>query len=171
MKVRLAYPIQSDSIVDGEGLRSVIWFQGCKHYCKGCHNPETWNMNQGYEVDIEQLKKEIEELELQDGVTFSGGDPMFQPEALLYLLKVVKENGMNTWVYSGYTFDKLLEIAIEKSIYRDILNNIDVLVDGLFELENKSLNAIFRGSTNQRIIDVKKSIKEGQVCLVDKYKA
>lgn len=171
MKVRLAYPIQSDSIVDGEGLRSVIWFQGCKHYCKGCHNPETWNMNQGYEVDIEQLKKEIEELELQDGVTFSGGDPMFQPEALLYLLKVVKENGMNTWVYSGYTFDKLLEIAIEKSIYRDILNNIDVLVDGLFELENKSLNVIFRGSTNQRIIDVKKSIKEGQVCLVDKYKA
>ena len=171
MKVRLAYPIQSDSIVDGEGLRSVIWFQGCKHYCKGCHNPETWDMNQGYEVDIEQLKKEIEELELQDGVTFSGGDPMFQPEALLYLLKVVKENGMNTWVYSGYTFDKLLEIAIEKSIYRDILNNIDVLVDGLFELENKSLNAIFRGSTNQRIIDVKKSIKEGQVCLVDKYKA
>ena len=171
MKVRLAYPIQSDSIVDGEGLRSVIWFQGCKHYCKGCHNPETWNMNQGYEVDIEQLKKEIEELELQDGVTFSGGDPMFQPEALLYLLKVVKENGMNTWVYSGYTFDKLLEIAIEKPIYHDILNNIDVLVDGLFELENKSLNVIFRGSTNQRIIDVKKSIKEGQVCLVDKYKA
>ena len=87
MKVRLAAPITEDSIVDGEGIRSVIWFQGCSHHCKGCQNPETWPFEDGEEFDIEEVKEMIDDLEDQDGITFSGGDPMFQPEALLELIK------------------------------------------------------------------------------------
>ena len=108
--VRLASPeIQTDSIVDGEGIRSVIWFQGCPHHCPECHNQETWPFDDGYEVKISDLKKQIAELEFQKGVTFSGGDPMAQVEALTELAKCVHDNNMNVWCYTGYTFEELLE--------------------------------------------------------------
>ncbi len=153
--VYLADEIQKDSILDGKGLRTVIWFQGCLHNCKGCHNPHTHELNVGIKKDIEELKKEIKELKYQDGITFSGGDPMFQPEALLEILKYTKSLNINTWLYTGYKYEDILNM---KDIYKEILTYIDVLVDGKFIEEEKSLNVPFRGSKNQRLIDVNKSL-------------
>lgn len=169
--VRLAYPeIQTDSIVDGEGIRSVIWFQGCSHNCPGCHNPETHDFSGGISKPIEDLKDEIKELEYQTGVTFSGGDPMFQPEALLELAKCVKECGMNVWCYTGFLYEDILKMSEDKPIYKDVLKYIDVLVDGKFILALKSFEAVFRGSSNQRIIDVPASLKDKKTILVEKYR-
>lgn len=169
--VRLAIAdIQTDSIVDGEGIRSVIWFQGCSHNCLGCHNPETHDFKAGVERSIEDVKKEIRELEYQSGVTFSGGDPMMQIEALEELAKCVHECGMNVWCYTGYTFEEILELAKKNERYKEALNNIDVLVDGKFVENLKSFEVQFRGSSNQRIIDVKKSLETNQVVKVAKYK-
>lgn len=169
--VRLAMrDIQTDSIVDGEGIRSVIWFQGCSHNCLGCHNPETHDFNAGIEVKIDELKEEIKELEFQSGVTFSGGDPMMQIEALEELTKCVHECGMNVWCYTGYTFEEVLELAKKNEHYKKALENIDVLVDGKFVENLRSFEVQFRGSSNQRIIDVKKSLETGKVDKVAKYK-
>lgn len=168
MKIRLAHPIQSDSIVDGEGIRTVIWTQGCIHNCKGCHNPETHDPNKGFLIDIEDLKKQIKDLKIQDGITLSGGDPLYQPEACLEIAKYCKSLGMNVWCYTGYTFEALIARG-DKTIL-ELLKNIDVLVDGRFILEQKSLNLMFRGSRNQRIIDVPRSLKYKTVYLVKQYK-
>ena len=169
--VRLAYDeIQTDSIVDGEGLRSVIWFQGCSHNCPGCHNPETHDFNAGIEKSIEELKEEIRGLEFQKGVTFSGGDPMMQVDALAELASCVHECGMNVWVYTGFTFDEVLELAKKNENYMKALENIDVLVDGKFVMDLRSFDVQFRGSSNQRIIDVKKSLEKGKAVTISKYK-
>ncbi len=168
--VRLASPtIQTDSIVDGEGIRSVIWFQGCSHNCLGCHNPETHDFYQGFLVSINELKEQINELEYQEGVTFSGGDPFMQPEALLVLARYVHEKGMNVWCYTGFLYEDLIKMAKEKPIYFEVLKEIDILVDGKFVQELKSFDAVFRGSSNQRIIDVQKSLAREKVILVEKY--
>lgn len=170
MKIRLAVDyIQSDSIVDGEGIRAVIWTQGCSHNCPGCHNPETHSFNDGCLLDIDEVKEMIDNLEGQDGVTFSGGDPFYQPEACFTLAKHIKKRGLNVWCYTGFLFETLIELSKKNSKIMDFLKEIDVLVDGPFLLEKKSYDAIFRGSTNQRIIDVKKSLIEKKVVVVDKY--
>lgn len=163
MKVKLAAPIQRDSIVDGEGIRTVIWFQGCPHHCKGCHNPETHDINEGIEFDLEDIKKELDTLEYQDGITLSGGDPFMQPECAIEIAKYAHELGYNIWCYTGYTFEHILKD--EKLL--NLLKNIDVLIDGPFILKEKSLNYKFRGSGNQRIIDVKKSLEKEEI--VDYY--
>ena len=169
--VRLATPeIQSDSIVDGEGIRSVIWFQGCPHHCPQCQNPETWPFEGGYETKIDDLKEKIAELEFQAGVTFSGGDPMAQPEALAELAKCVKDNGMNGWVYTGYTFDELLDLMKTNKSFKEALKYTDVLVDGRFEIKKKSFDVKFRGSTNQRILDVPASLKAKKAVEIEKFK-
>lgn len=162
--------IQQDSIVDGEGIRSVIWFQGCSHNCPGCHNPETHDFNAGEIVSLEEMKEKIDELEFQAGVTFSGGDPMMQVEALTELASYVHEKGMNVWVYTGFTFEELMTLAEKNDNYRKALEEIDVLVDGRFVLELRSFDAQFRGSSNQRILDVKKSLEQGQAVKIEKYK-
>ena len=168
---RLAIPtIQSDSIVDGEGIRSVIWFQGCGHACPECHNPETWDFNAGELVSIEDIKKQIDELEFQAGVTFSGGDPMYQIDALIELAKYVKEKGMNVWVYTGFLYDDIVEMSKKDQRYRDVFEYIDVLVDGPFKIDLKSFECTFRGSTNQRLIDVKKTLENNKVITLEKYK-
>lgn len=169
MKIRLAAPLQPDSIVDGAGIRTVIWTQGCSHNCKGCHNPGTHSFTDGELFDVEEIMREIDGLEAQDGITFSGGDPMFQPEACKELAAYAKTKGLNIWCYTGFTFEELLSKATKEPIYLEFLSNIDVLIDGPFILKEKSLNAIFRGSTNQRIIDVKKSLKAKKAVLVSKY--
>lgn len=168
MKIRLAAYLQQDSIVDGEGIRTVIWTQGCTHNCPGCHNPETHDMRGGALVDIEEVKEEIRNLEGQDGITFSGGDPMFQVDQCLELAKTAKECGLNIWCYTGYTFEELLEISKKKKEVIDFLKLIDVLIDGRFVLSEKSLNLKFRGSRNQRIIDPQKSLKKKKAVLIDK---
>ena len=170
MKIRLAVDkIQKDSIVDGEGIRSVIWTQGCIHKCPGCHNPETHSFQSGVEVDVEVMKEKVKVLEGQDGVTFSGGDPMEQAAACAELAKYCKSLGLNVWCYTGYTFEELKKKSKHILAIKDFLDNIDVLVDGKFILAEKSYDIPFRGSRNQRLIDVQESLKRTEVIELKKY--
>ena len=170
MKIRLATPILlEDSIVDGEGIRTVIWTQGCAHKCPGCHNPQTHSFEDGFELDIEEVKEQIDELEGQDGITFSGGDPFYQVEVCLELAKYIKSKNMSIWCYTGFTYETLISLSKNNSKIIEFLKTIDVLIDGPFLLEQKSLDCTFRGSKNQRIIDTKESLKNKKVCLVEKY--
>ncbi len=166
MKIRLATDeIQRDSIVDGEGIRTVIWTQGCSHHCPYCHNPETHSYQNGFLLDIEDIKKKIDTLEGQDGITFSGGDPMEQPLACSVLAKYCHQKKLNVWCYTGYTFEELLDKAKTNSAIMEFLKQIDVLVDGKFLYEQKSYDVIFRGSKNQRLIDVQKSLFQKKAVL------
>ncbi|MCI8778424.1 MAG: anaerobic ribonucleoside-triphosphate reductase activating protein [Bacilli bacterium] len=169
MKIRLASNLQQDSIVDGEGLRTVIWTQGCSHNCLGCHNPETHDFKGGFELDIEDLKEKIKNTKYQDGITLSGGDPFFQIPACLEIARYCHALNLNVWCYTGYTFEQLMMIAKKNTKVLEFLEQIDVLIDGRFDLSKKSLNVKFRGSTNQRIIDVKKSLELGYACVITKY--
>lgn len=165
--IRLAADLQTDSIVDGPGLRAVLWTQGCNHHCKGCQNPQTWDFNGGGEVPIKMVKDAIDELEYQTGITFSGGDPMYQPEACLEIAKYAKKKGLNIWVYTGYTYEELLELSKKNKVYLDFLKIIDVLVDGRFILKERDLSLLFRGSRNQRLIDVPNSLKNNAIILLN----
>lgn len=169
MKIRLASELQKDSIVDGDGLRTVIWTQGCPHNCEGCHNPNTHSYTGGFLKDIKDIKCELSALVGQAGITLSGGEPFMQPKECLEIIKYAKELQLNIWCFTGFTFEQLLELSKNKPIYLELLQNIDVLIDGRFELSKRSLNLKYRGSKNQRIINVKKSLKENRVCLIRKY--
>ncbi len=163
MQIRLARDLQPDSIVDGEGIRTVLWAQGCNHNCENCQNTQTHDFTGGVLYDVADLKIQINNVELQDGITFSGGDPFYQPEQLLELAKHCKANGLNVWAYTGFTY----EVMLENKLFRDILNYVDVLVDGKFEQSKKSLELAFRGSTNQRLIDVQNSLAKNKTVLYD----
>ncbi len=165
MKIRLASNLQSDSIVDGEGIRTIIWTQGCPHHCPGCHNPETHSFDGGKLVEVEEIKKEISGLLGQDGITISGGEPFSQIEPCLEIAKFAKSLNLNVWCYTGYTFEELLKMP--KAI--EFLKYVDVLIDGKFMMSEKSLSLKFRGSRNQRIINVKRSLREKKVCTIRKY--
>lgn len=165
--IRLAADIQSDSIVDGPGLRAVIWTQGCGHKCKECQNPQTWDFEGGGLVPIDMVLEAIDELESQTGITFSGGDPMYQPEACNEIAKYCKDKGYNIWVYTGFTYEELIKMSKKKPIYNEFLKNIDVLVDGRFEIDKKNLSLLFRGSSNQRLIDMPKTLESGNIVLFD----
>ena len=165
MKIRLAADLQTDSIVDGLGIRTVIWTQGCSHNCPNCHNPQTHDFNGGDLVELEDILEELENLSGQDGVTFSGGDPMFQPKQCSILAKKVHELGMNVWTYTGFTFEELLQNG--KAEILEFLNEIDVLIDGKFDPTKKSFDLEFRGSSNQRIIDVPKSLENHDIIYFD----
>lgn len=169
MKIRLAAYLQPDSIVDGEGIRTVIWTQGCPHNCKGCHNPETHSFDGGSLVELDEVYKAIDELEGQTGITFSGGDPFMQPKECSLIAEYSKKQGYNIWCYTGFTFENLLKLSQNKPEIMDFLRQIDVLVDGKFEISKKSLSVVFAGSTNQRIIDVPKSLEQNKVVLIEKY--
>ena len=165
MQIRLANPLQKDSVVDGPGIRMVVWTQGCPHNCLNCHNPETHSFDKGFITDTSLIIDEIKNSELQDGLTFSGGDPMMQPLPCLEIAKSAKEMGLNVWCYTGFLFEKLLEIpdCVE------FLKYVDVLVDGPFIDSLKSYSAKYRGSTNQRIINVKSSLKKKKAVLLKEY--
>ena len=167
--IRLAADLQSDSIVDGPGLRTVLWTQGCSHHCKGCQNPQTWSHKGGGLVKITDVKKAIDELEDQTGFTFSGGDPMYQVEACNEIAKYVKKKGMDIWVYTGFTYEEVLKLAKKNPVYMEFLKNTDVLVDGRFILEERDLSLLFRGSRNQRLIDIPKTLESGEVTLLDEH--
>lgn len=164
MKIRLARDLQPDSIVDGEGIRTVIWTQGCTHNCPFCHNPETHSFDGGILVDISRIKEVIDNLQGQTGITFSGGDPMAQPKECMEIAKYAKEKGLDIWCYTGYTYEKLLTMGED---YINFLKYIDVLVDGPFLINEKSFDVKFRGSRNQRLIDVKKTLDSNEVILYD----
>lgn len=155
-KIRLA-GIVRESIVDGPGIRFVVFTQGCKHNCKGCHNPETHDLNGGYETDTEKILDEIKKNPLLKGVTFSGGDPFLQAYPLSLLAKEVHRLNLDVVVYTGYTYEQLLAGSNEHPDWEDLLKETDILIDGPFILEKRDLRLQFRGSSNQRIICIKKS--------------
>ncbi len=165
MEIRLASDLQPDSIVDGPGIRTVIWTQGCSHNCKGCQNPTTHDFQGGFSVNVEEINKELDNLLGQQGITLSGGDPMFQAGACAKIAKHAKEIGLNVWCYTGFTYEQVLK---SKEMMK-LLKQTDVLVDGKFDINEFSLNLDFRGSRNQRIIDVQKSLKENKVILKEEY--
>ena len=151
--------IVSDSIVDGPGIRTTIFSQGCPHHCPGCHNPETWAFGIGTDIPVEAVVEIVQSNPLCRGVTFSGGEPFVQAGSFARLARLLKEKGYEIASYSGYTFEQLLSGTPEQ---RELLSVIDILIDGPFVLAEKSLEIAFRGSRNQRILDVKKSLAAGQ---------
>lgn len=161
--LRLAGAIK-ESIVDGYGLRYVIFTQGCPHHCKGCHNPQTHDFNKGYLQDLASLYDEICKNPLLQGVTFSGGEPFMQAKNLSILAKHIKALGLDLTIYTGFTYEELLQ----EQAMKELLVLADVLIDGKFILEQKDLSLKFKGSKNQRIIDVAKSLEQGKVILFEK---
>ena len=146
-----------DSIVDGSGIRMTIFFQGCPHHCEGCHNPETWDYNKEVnEMSVQDVLDLLDSDSILSGITLSGGEPFSRRnfEELKILLPEVKKRKKNVWAYTGYTMDELLKTFPD--IKDDILSYIDVIVDGPFILAERNLLCRFRGSNNQRLIDVKK---------------
>ena len=157
--------IEPESFVDGPGIRMTIFTQGCHHNCPGCQNPQTHDFNGGREIDIEEIVSMLDDNPLLDGVTFSGGDPMDQAEALIPLARIIKERGLNLVIFTGYTYERLMELAAGRPGFTELLSYADILIDGPFIMAKKSLEIKFRGSSNQRIIDVPKSLVEGRVVL------
>lgn len=150
-----------NSIVDGKGVRQVFWLAGCPHHCEGCHNTQTWNRFSGDIWTHGMIVKTA--LDSPYNVTFSGGDPFVQKEALLGIVYALKNHGKNIWIYTGYTWEELIEDPCSLSI----LHNIDVLVDGKFVKELYDATLKFRGSSNQRIIDVQKSLANNKVITME----
>ncbi len=159
--------IVPESIVDGPGIRYTVFVQGCPHHCEGCHNPQTHDFEGGRLVDIEDIMNEIQRNPLLSGATFSGGEPFCQPEELFELGKLIKEKGLDLVCYSGYTFEELLALSEKRPAIKDLLSLTDILIDGKFILKEKSLMLKFRGSKNQRMIDVKKSLSKGEVVILE----
>ena len=159
--------IAYESLVNGPGMRRVFFAQGCKHNCKGCFNTETHDFCGGEEKDIDELIKDTLDNPILRGVTFSGGDPWEQADKFAYMAKVFKEKELNVWSYTGYTYEYILENKDTRLGWNDLLNSIDVLVDGRFEEEKQQDGLKFRGSTNQRIIDIKESLKFNKVMIID----
>lgn len=159
------YGTASDSIVDGPGLRYAVFVQGCTHHCPGCHNPESQPAQGGTLTPISDVLADIRANKLISGVTLSGGEPFEQPEACAALACALKADGYSLWAYSGYLYDDLLARAASEPAVGQLLDAIDVLVDGPFIEAQKSYTLKWRGSANQRLIDVPRSRAEGRVVL------
>lgn len=166
MKIRMA-GVVSESIVDGPGIRFTLFVQGCPHKCEGCHNPQTHDFSGGKDDDTDAILERILENPLLDGVTFSGGEPFCQAKPLADLAMKIKAAGLDVISYSGYTIEYLIKHSNSENGYMELLNEIDYLIDGPFILSLKSYEARFRGSTNQRIIDVKKTLEMGETVTAD----
>ncbi|MBQ8700106.1 MAG: anaerobic ribonucleoside-triphosphate reductase activating protein [Acidaminococcaceae bacterium] len=150
------------SSVNGPGVRYVLFFQGCPHHCPGCQNPETHDPVGGTERNVADVIQEILQTKYLDGLTFSGGDPLLQPEAVIEIARAAKNAGLNIWLYTGWTFEQIQKGAAGEKA-KEALTQLDVLVDGPFVEKLKTGNAIWRGSDNQRLIDVERSLAEGSV--------
>lgn len=159
-----------NSIVDGPGIRYVIFTQGCYHNCEGCQNPQTHNPNEGKLIDINEILDEILGSTMIEGVTFSGGEPFLQADALAEFAVRIKraDKSLSIICYTGYTYEELTKI-IDSGVlsYFKLLSNVDYLIDGRFEQDKASLNCNWRGSTNQRIIDVKQSLAQKTIVEVE----
>ena len=155
--------IHKNSVVDGPGIRDVIFFAGCEHHCKGCFSPESWNRDKGYDLSASDIH---DELDVRNNVTISGGDPFHKMNRadLAELVDFLHLIGKNIWVYTGYTIEELLEDVKLGDVHTiRALVNIDVLVDGEFHEDEKDLTIKYRGSRNQRLIDISKTIEEGKI--------
>lgn len=158
--------IERHSAVNGPGVRYVVFTQGCPHACPGCQNPETWDIHKGKLYDVKTVIDDILSTKYLDGVTFSGGDPLYQPQAIKEIAAALKEKGINIWCYTGWTYEELQSDA-RLAEAKQVLPYLDVLVDGPFILSLRSEDTLFRGSSNQRLIDVPKSLKEGKAVEVE----
>ncbi|NLE23909.1 MAG: anaerobic ribonucleoside-triphosphate reductase activating protein [Clostridiaceae bacterium] len=151
--------IVSDSITDGPGLRLTLFVQGCERNCQGCHNQSYLPMDGGNLYTTQEIMDIIRRNPILSGVTFSGGEPMLQAEALLPLARMIKEAGFDLAIYTGYTFEELIDNGNTSVL--ELLSLADTLIDGPFILAKKSLKLSFRGSTNQRILNLRDSMKQG----------
>ena len=160
MKIRIAGTV-NDSIVDGPGLRFTVFTQGCPHHCTGCHNPETHNPDGGKEAETAELIAKMKKNPLLSGLTLSGGEPMMQSVGGLELAKAAHGMGLNVWMYTGFTWEALMK---ENDADRmALLQEVDVLVDGPYLENQRSLELDYCGSKNQRLIDVKKTLEKGEI--------
>lgn len=159
--------IVDESIVDGPGIRFVVFVQGCKHKCEGCHNSHTQDFNGGEYMSVSSLIKRIKENPLLDGVTLSGGEPFEQSQSVSELAKQLKELKYHIITYSGFTYEDIQIRGIENPSYLKLLDNTDILIDGKFELLKRNLKLNFRGSENQRIIDVPATKKNKEITTIE----
>ena len=157
--------IMRDSIVDGPGIRFAIFCQGCPHNCPDCHNPETHDFNGGSEVTVGRILEEIDKNKLLKGVTFSGGEPTCQAEPFAALGRAVKDRGLDITLFSGYTYEQLMQRAEEEPALAELLSLTDLLIDGPYIKAQRDLTLQFRGSSNQRLIDMNRTRQAGEVVL------
>ncbi len=162
MRIKI-YGISKQSIVDGAGFRYAVFTQGCRHFCKGCHNPESWDENAGKWMDTDEIFADFVKNPLLKGVTFSGGEPFLQPKPLIELAKLVKSKNKDVTIFTGYTYEELMEMQNED--IKTLLDLTDILIDGKFILEQKNLLLSFRGSENQRVIDMNETRKNGKLII------
>lgn len=165
-KIRLS-GITKESVVDGLGFRYVVYSQGCPHHCKGCHNPSTHPFEGGKLVDIDNILHEIKKNPMLDGITCSGGECFERAEQFALIAKGVKSFGLNVWAYTGYTLEEILKAKDKRNGWNDFIKYIDVLVDGKYQEDSRDLSLCFRGSINQRIIDMQKTLQSGEVSLLE----
>lgn len=154
--------IVKESIVDGPGIRLTVFVQGCPHRCSGCHNPQSWNFDGGYDGTAEAIMELALQNPLLQGLTFSGGEPFSQAGALAKLAQSAHCHNLDIIVYTGYTFETLTDGFTENPDWKALLEHTDYLIDGPFILEQKSLMLRFKGSKNQRILDVKQSLLQNK---------
>ena len=157
------FGLQQDSIVDGPGFRFACFVQGCPHGCPGCHNPDSHDPAGGQEMSVEEVARQLLKNPLTDGLTLSGGEPFAQPEDCLALAKIAHGHGLNVWSYSGWTFEYLRDQGTPEQ--KALLAELDVLVDGPFLLSERTLALPWRGSRNQRVVDVRRSLETGSVAV------
>lgn len=162
MQIQLS-GVVNDSIVDGTGIRLTVFTQGCPHHCPLCHNPQTHDFSGGYTGDTESIISVFLENPLLDGITLSGGEPLAQPIPCAHLAEEAQKAGLNVWLYTGYAWEDIFEENNPSILH--LLTHTNVMIDGVFLAEARSLDLVFRGSTNQRIIDVQQSLKTGTVVL------
>lgn len=154
--------VVNDSIVDGPGFRFTVFTQGCPHGCPGCQNPQTHDFSGGKECDTDEIIRQFSANILLSGITLSGGEPFCQAEACRVLAKAAKERGLNVWAYTGYTLEQIMSGFDAHPEWKAFLKQVDVLVDGRFEQENRTLECPWRGSSNQRLLDAKASLEAGR---------
>jgi len=164
--IRIAGIIK-ESIVDGPGIRMVVFAQGCRHKCPGCHNPETHSFDGGTFVSVDSIIEQAKGNPLLDGITFSGGDPFEQAEAFAVLAKEAKKLNLDIVTYTGYRYEFLVENSSKYRGWDALLDETDILVDGRYESDKRNLLLKFRGSENQRLIDVKRTKAENRIVVLD----
>ena len=159
------YGVVTDSIVDGPGFRTAVFTQGCPHHCPGCHNPESHDPDGGAEWTLDAVEAKFTGNPLLDGITLTGGEPFQQPAACAELARRAHAKGLNVWTFSGYLYEKLLEMAQNDPAVSELLAQTDVLVEGPFLLAERSLELLYKGSKNQRTIDMNLTRAEGGIVL------